>query len=323
GGGGVGGGVGGGGARVWVAPGPPGGAGLGGQEVGPAVGAQRAALSTVDRDAEPVRVRLLSRRRIGRSQLVLDRYELRRVRAEHDADVCGQCLELHIRDGVRAEIAARAGERHPWRRRRHAFFIDHDRLAVGRVGRGPVDERGVVPARVIVTVEYAIRICHRDAVPVRIDAGQRGDDVVCGMRDQRGEMIAAHRAVLQHEIEQVRHLLEIGWDVWIVATQVHVVELDLHDLLAPVAEISLGVSRNGPGAQHAGSNKQGARQGGGRAQPLHGFLPVDANDDWELGTDARWTDAARLRLAIFAGVERAYGNSIYFREAAPCGCRQG
>src|SRR5215471_17589043 len=35
---------------------------------------------------------------------------------------------------------------------------------------------------------------------------------------------------------------------------------------------------------------------------------------WELGTDARWTDAPRLRLAIFAAVQRPHDNSIYFRE---------
>src|SRR5215469_4905813 len=41
---------------------------------------------------------------------------------------------------------------------------------------------------------------------------------------------------------------------------------------------------------------------------------------WELGTDARWTDAPRLRLAIFAAVQRSHDNSIYFRKTARRGC---
>jgi hypothetical protein len=47
-------------------------------------------------------------------------------------------------------------------------------------------------------------------------------------------LIAAHRAIVPHEVEQVGHLLEVRWDIWIVAPQMHVVELDVHDMPDPV-----------------------------------------------------------------------------------------
>ena len=48
-------------------------------------------------------------------------------------------------------------------------------------------------------------------------------------------MIAGDDAVLLHEAEQNRHLLEIGGDIRVVAPQVHVVERDVDHVLDLVA----------------------------------------------------------------------------------------
>jgi hypothetical protein len=47
-------------------------------------------------------------------------------------------------------------------------------------------------------------------------------------------MIAADDAVILHEIEQIGHLLEVRWHIGIVAPQMHIVELDVHDMLDAV-----------------------------------------------------------------------------------------
>ena len=47
-------------------------------------------------------------------------------------------------------------------------------------------------------------------------------------------MIAADDAVVLHEIEQIGHLLEVRRHIGIVPPQMHVVELDVHDMLDTV-----------------------------------------------------------------------------------------
>ena len=44
-------------------------------------------------------------------------------------------------------------------------------------------------------------------------------------------MVGKDRAVVHEEIEQVGNLLEIGRDELIVATEMHVIELDVNDML--------------------------------------------------------------------------------------------
>jgi hypothetical protein len=48
-------------------------------------------------------------------------------------------------------------------------------------------------------------------------------------------VIAAHDAVVLHEIEQVRHLLKVRRDVGVVSPQMHVIELYIHDTLDLIA----------------------------------------------------------------------------------------
>src|SRR5689334_18010720 len=51
------------------------------------------------------------------------------------------------------------------------------------------------------------------------------------MGDQRRVLLAQKRAIGGQEIEQVRHLLQVGWHVRVVAAEVHVVELEIDDVL--------------------------------------------------------------------------------------------
>ena len=85
-----------------------------------------------------------------------------------------------------------------------------------------------------VAAEEAIAVCHRHAHAVPVGTGQHRQDIGRGMRDQRRVVIAAHRAVVLQEIEQIGHLLEVRWHVGVVPPQVHVIELDVHDMLDPV-----------------------------------------------------------------------------------------
>jgi len=67
----------------------------------------------------------------------------------------------------------------------------------------------MVATRVIAAVEHPVRVGYRYAVPVRVNTGQCCHDVVGSVRDQRGVMITADRSMIEHEVEQVWHLLEI------------------------------------------------------------------------------------------------------------------
>jgi len=51
------------------------------------------------------------------------------------------------------------------------------------------------------------------------------------MRDENGVVVGKQRAVAVNKIEQVRHLLEIGGNVWVVPQEMHVVKDDEDDVL--------------------------------------------------------------------------------------------
>ena len=61
-----------------------------------------------------------------------------------------------------------------------------------------------------------------------IDPGERGDDVVGSVRSERSVVIAGEGAVIHEKVEEMRHLLEVGGNVWIVAGEVDVVELKIN-----------------------------------------------------------------------------------------------
>ena len=141
-------------------------------------------------------------------------------------------LELDVRSRDAADVAAGRGVGDPRRRGglgpRRATMFGGGR-SCRRAVFGPVLERRrelrrAVDVEVVVAVETASR-CGPGT------AGERRQDPVGGVRDQDGVVVRHERAVAREEVEQVRHLLEIGRDVRAVAPVVRVVELEIDDVL--------------------------------------------------------------------------------------------
>jgi hypothetical protein len=68
-------------------------------------------------------------------------------------------------------------------------------------------------------------------VAIAVDTSQGSQDVVRGVRNQYRVVVRTQRTSVTEKIEQMRHLLEIGWDIRVVATQVSVIELDVDEML--------------------------------------------------------------------------------------------
>ena len=105
-------------------------------------------------------------------------------------------------------------------------------MALRRGGR-PVNEGSLENGRGIVLLKDPEAVRDRAAVTIAIDPRQPRENIVGRVGDQRRIMIAADDASSLQEIQEVRHLLEVRWNVWIVAPQMHVVELNMHDALNP------------------------------------------------------------------------------------------
>ena len=183
---------------------------------------------------------------------------LRRAGAEDLGDVDGGVLELDVRGRDRADVAPGPGPRDPGRRcgrvgrgRRargggRLRRVDHRRIGVvARVGRfrrvedrvGPVGERACRIGRPVGVVRLeAVR--DRHPLPVAVEAGQRRQDVIGRMGDQRRMAVREERPVLLEEVEQVRHHLEVGGHVRVVAEEVDVVERENHHVLDAVTELA-------------------------------------------------------------------------------------
>ena len=111
-----------------------------------------------------------------------------------------------------------------------------------------------------VSPEVAVRVRDRLTVPVGIEPGQRAQDPATGVRDEHRVIIRQQRAVVLDEIEQVRHLLEIGRHVRVVTQEVSVVELDVDDVLdRTLGRLELATGRRGrcPDHLHRGRHGQG------------------------------------------------------------------
>ena len=66
---------------------------------------------------------------------------------------------------------------------------------------------------------------------VAVDAGQGGRDVVCSMRDEHCMMVRIQSALALEEIQEMRHLFQVGWDIRVIAPQVSVVKLNVDEVL--------------------------------------------------------------------------------------------
>lgn len=117
-----------------------------------------------------------------------------------------------------------------------AAGIDHAEHGV----RHRIDEIGPVGEGTGESVEESARsrdweeteaISDSLAMARRIDTRERREDVVGRVRDQRRVMVREKRSVVLKEIQQMRHLLEIGWDIRVITCEVDVVELHINDVL--------------------------------------------------------------------------------------------
>ncbi len=218
--------------------------------------ADAAARRAVHRHADVVRgFRVLEGVGVGGELL-----RLRRVGAEDLRDVDRRVLELDVRRADRADVAPGSRERHPRggrrrvrlrsraRRRRRRRRVDHRRIGVVARARrarrvedrvGPVGERAS-RIRSPVRVERPEAVRDRHPLAVAVKTGQRCQDVVRRMRDQRRVVVREHRSVALDEVEQVRHHLQVRRDVRVVPEEMHVVERELDHVLDPVAELARG-----------------------------------------------------------------------------------
>src|SRR5262249_42949304 len=177
----------------------------------------------VDSDADEVRRPKGGRlRRLGRRAAV------------HVADVASRrdrvVLEHGVRDRDIADVTAGARVADPRGGRVLAAVGDHVRQWVRRRDGGrPVLESGREGRDGAVVV--IVRVRDGDPHPVGVETGQRGEDATRGVRDEDRVVLVQHRALALQEVEQVRHLLEIGRHARDVAPQVHVVELEIDDVL--------------------------------------------------------------------------------------------
>ena len=117
---------------------------------------------------------------------------------------------------------------------------------------------------------------------------------VAGSVDPSGLRIREHRAVLLQEVEQVRHLLQIGGHVRVVPREVDVVEDEVDDVLDAVSE----VTRRGPVCV-----LRAARTG---------YLHGDKHDDGGYCPDERCKSECSLHISPSVAVEsgRRSGTSL-------------
>jgi hypothetical protein len=189
-------------------------------------------------------------KQIGRclGRIACRRLGLARSRAEHGRDVGCEFLQRETAGREGADVAARARERHPRGGCRLAGIGQHQRLAVA-TGHGPVGARAC-EADAAVAAEIAVAVGDGDTHAVAMKTGQDGEGVGSLLRQRRCLMVAADDPVADQEVEQMRHLLEIGGDVGIVPPQVHVVELDMNDVLdGAAARTQLAPGLRRPGCQ--------------------------------------------------------------------------
>ena len=120
--------------------------------------------------------------------------------------------------------------------------------ALGWVGNGVIPiKKGAGEADRAIGIEETIGVRHSHAVTVGIHPGQRGQNVIGGVGNQRSVVIGQQGAAILDEAEKMRHLLKVGGHIRIVAAKVNVVELDVND----VADRAAGerATGGGPGSR--------------------------------------------------------------------------
>ena len=162
---------------------------------------------------------------------------LRGAGAEHRRDVGLNILKDRVGGGDGSEIAAGPRERHPGGRGVLAIGGQHVELRVCRRRGGGVEQR-IGPVRErnaqagsAVGLEVAEAVGDGHAVAVAVHTGDGGEDVGGCVRDKRRVVVREQSSVPANEIQQVRHLLQVGRDVRIVAREMRVIELHVDHVL--------------------------------------------------------------------------------------------
>ena len=90
-----------------------------------------------------------------------------------------------------------------------------------------------------------------------VDARERRDDVIRSVRDERGMVVGQQDAIAVQEIEQVRHLLEVGGNVRVITGEMDVVEMYIDDVLdsAPRGIQGAGLALQGHAELHDCKNQ--------------------------------------------------------------------
>src|SRR6202008_2716364 len=144
-------------------------------------------------------------------------------------------FELNIRDRCRSHVATRSCPRNPWRWCILPVRRNHEETWVSRRIHDvcPILKRGgkAVEELAAWRIEPAETVSNRLSMFVTVYARLRRDDVIRRVRLQRGMVIGHQHAIARDEIQKVGHLFEIGGDVWIVAGEVNVVELNINYVL--------------------------------------------------------------------------------------------
>src|SRR6185437_3439614 len=89
-----------------------------------------------------------------------------------------------------------------------------------------------------VSVVRLVGVADRHAVPVTVQAGERGQQVISGVRDERGVVVGRERAVVLEEVQQAGHHLQVGRHIGVITEEVHVVKGEFDDVLDPVAQLA-------------------------------------------------------------------------------------
>ena len=295
------------------------------------VGAERVALGAVHADADVVRdLGVLERIRVGVELLVFGR-----PWAEYLGDVDRGVLQLLVGRGHLADVAAGPGVGHPGRRGhgvrrggvrrggRRDRRIDHARVRVvpgvrgpGRVedGIGPVGEgarRVGGPVRVV----GLVAVGDRHAVPVAVQAGERGQDVVAGVRDERRVVVRHERAVAGEEVQQVRYLLEVGRDIRVVPEVVHVVEHERDHVLDAVTQVARRVGGRRRGSGRAG---RAGRAGRGSGRRHRGPRQAQRAEQCRRAGGRRHADPCRRAARASARVASSPHELVLSRVSARC-----
>src|SRR5208337_4352198 len=110
--------------------------------------------------------------------------------------------------------------------------VVHVRIRINRDEVSPISEGGgeAIPILVGRLVAAHEAVGNRLAVAVPINTGQGRQDVIGGVGNKMSVVVGKHSSVVLEEVEQMRHLLQVGRNVGVIPLDVQVIELDVNNV---------------------------------------------------------------------------------------------